>query len=100
MSEMDPIVREALKRSSRMQGVIPQKPSQHNEVQKNNDKKETKQEVFHEKEDNCENQSKKENTLDLLLKDKDRSLIFLLIVLLMNENSDPALLMTLMYLLI
>lgn len=44
--------------------------------------------------------SEKPNALDGLLQDKERSLILLLIVLLMDENPEPTLLLALMYLLL
>ena len=38
--------------------------------------------------------------LDMLFKNKEQSLILLLLVLLMDENADPTLLLALVYLLI
>lgn len=43
---------------------------------------------------------KSDNILNALFKDKDQSIILLLIVLLMEENSNPTLLIALIYLLI
>lgn len=40
------------------------------------------------------------NLLDMMFKNKEQSLILLLLVLLMDENTDPALLLALIYLLI
>lgn len=43
---------------------------------------------------------KQENLIDTLFKNKDQSLILLLIILLMEENAEPTVLIALMYLLI
>ena len=40
------------------------------------------------------------NLMDMIMKDKERSLIILLIILLSQENSNPGLLLSLIYLLI
>lgn len=45
-------------------------------------------------------QHKQENLLDTMFKNKDQSLILLLIILLMEENAEPTILLALMYLLI
>ena len=95
MADIDPMVREALKRTSHLQsnnrannynrtptpkGVDSTPPQNHTE----------------------ENQltPKVPGALDFLLKDKEQSLIMLLIVLLMNEETDPSLTLALLYLLL
>ncbi len=47
------------------------------------------------------NEKKKpDNLLDILLKDKERSLIVLLLVVLLNEKADSSLILALMYLIL
>lgn len=57
---------------------------------------EPKQEASHPKAEACE----QANAFDNLFQDKERSLILFLIVLLMDENPEPTLLLALMYLLL
>lgn len=46
------------------------------------------------------NGKRQENLLDIMFRNKEQSLILLLIVLLMEDNAEPSLLLALMYLLI
>ncbi len=52
------------------------------------------------KSENSEASGRREGLLDTLFQNKEQSLILLLIVLLMEENTEPSLLLALMYLLI
>lgn len=47
-----------------------------------------------------QNVKKSENVLDLFMKDKEKSLIVLLIVILLSEKADTTLILALMYLII
>lgn len=110
MAEIDPIIRDALKRSSQMQGNISktvqrqQNPEKKREnVQRKNKNPEVACAGLSERENDCKKEKvkvKQDNTFDLLLKNKDQSLIFMLVILLMSEDSDPSLLLALIYLLI
>lgn len=86
---MDPIIKEAMKRSSQMQGPVHKKEKQ----EKNESKSipEPIKEISSVKED---------NSLETFIKNKDQSLIFLLLILLVKEDSDPSALLVLLYLLI
>lgn len=53
----------------------------------------------HEQTKMCE-KKKPDNLLDILLKDKERSLIVLLLVVLLNEKADSSLILALMYLIL
>ena len=107
MAEMDPIIRDALKRSSQMQGAQP-KHQQRQASRKTENKKQENQSAVEDKTPAYKEQEKavatdkniKSNSLSFLFENKDQSLILLLVVLLMNEDSDPMLLLALMYLLI
>lgn len=98
MAEMDPIIKEALKRSSQMQGSfhstskspVKETPSPDSSLSSNKiPQKDAKVQ-----------EDKTGNMLEFMLENKDQSLIFLLLVLLINENSDPTVLLALMYLLL
>lgn len=95
MANIDPMIEEALRRTNQMQGSGNFKSQRRNpqaiEPEKNTDKNVLPQQPP---------KVKEEGALDFLLKDKEQSLIMLLVVLLMSEDSDPTLLLTLMYLLI
>lgn len=59
------------------------------------------QQMFDNKVSNNENEQiekKSENLLDYLMKDKEKSLIMLLIIILSNDGADSSLLLALMYL--
>lgn len=105
MAEMDPIIRDALKRSSQMQGYgTRQQQTTHKKQEKPEPKPAPKEEPAKKPEQSFRvpetNINTTNNTLNMLFKDKEQSLILLLVVLLMNEDSDPMLLLALMYLLI
>lgn len=105
MAEMDPIIRDALKRSSQM-GYIPKQQQRQPQTKKQEKKPESqavKKEAPPPEPKNIQSEIKlnsKETGLEALLKNKEQSLILLLAVLLMNENSSPELILALMYLLI
>ncbi len=100
MAEIDPITREALKRASQMYSR-PKAPSRHHP----NEKSEPPvQERKHEKNDDTPKPEPKNVTqgdpVKAFFRDKEESVILLLIMLLMDEKTDPSLLLALMYLLI
>lgn len=105
MAEMDPIIRDALKRSSQM-GYIPKQQQRQPQTKKQETKPENekgKKENSVPKQESIKNEIKpdcKETGLEALLKNKEQSLILLLAILLMNEDSSPELILALMYLLI
>ena len=88
---MDPIIKEAMKRTSQMQGNI-----------KNNQTAKPFPKVTESEKPQITEQNilKQDNGMELLFKDKEQSLIMLLLILLMNEDSDPSLMLALLYLLI
>lgn len=47
-----------------------------------------------------ERASKPDSFIDLIMKDKERSLIILLIIILLNEKADSSLILSLMYLIL
>jgi hypothetical protein len=98
MAEMDPIIRDAMKRSSQMHGYMPN--SHQRQQPEKREEKTSPQKPIQQKKACEEKVEIKEKALEALLKNKEQSLILLLIVLLMNENADPGLLLALMYLLI
>jgi len=100
MAEMDPIVRDALKRSSQMQNFgtrQQQSTSKKQEKSQIPPKLEKKEQTLPASEPDT---AKQQNPINFLFKDKEQSIILLLVVLLMNEDNDPMLLLALMYLLI
>ena len=103
MAEMDPIIRDALKRSSQMQGYIPKpqhQPQTKRAAEKQNHDLPKKETTGNECVPEIKGEKRKETGLEALLKNKEQSLILLLAVLLLNEDSSPELVLALMYLLI
>lgn len=104
MAEIDPITQEALRRASRMynrgkpQGVS--RP--HSEPKPLKKEPEPDKKPAHEKPRVHNNHEHKEESdpIKAFFKDKEESIILLLVMLLMDENADPSLLLALMYLLI
>lgn len=91
---------------ARAQQMNRRQPFYHNNQQQNQkaspkqeqtQKPEPKPEPVENHEENIHNSS---NLLGTLFKNKEQSLILLLLVLLMDENADPTLLLALVYLLI
>ncbi len=95
MADIDPMVREALKRTSHLQG---------NNHTHNNNRSSTPTVADNKYTPNHTTENhmtqRPPGALDFLLKDKEQSLIMLLIVLLMNEDTDPSLTLALLYLLL
>lgn len=91
MADMDAITREALRRASQLHSrsqqkqETPQAPEKKERRTQNNDSKPKQS-------DN--------GLLGNLFKDKDRSIILMLLVLLMGEDVEPSLLLALIYILL
>ncbi len=99
MAEIDSITREALKRAQQMNSYSAS-PGKSN---KQNRPPQAPQDVPQEKNTSkteITTHNKSSNFLDMLLKNKEQSLILLLLVLLMNEDCDPTVLLALLYLLL
>lgn len=99
MAEIDSITRDALKRAQQMNSYSanPGKPA------KQNRPPQIPQDVPQEEnipKTEITKQNKNTNFLDMLLGNKEQSLILLLLVLLMNEDCDPTVLLALLYLLL
>lgn len=103
MAEIDSITRDALKRAQQMNSYSanPNKSTkQTRPPQISQDvPQETPQEINPPKTE-LTKQNKNTNFLDMLLGNKEQSLILLLLVLLMNEDCDPTVLLALLYLLL
>lgn len=115
MGDIDSITKEALKRAAQMHSHMPKQsnrtaterkqtprtkppipePVMENQPEKIVPEKENKAEAFEYKP-----VKKQENLVDMLLSNKEQSLILLLLVLLVGENSDPSLILALLYLLL
>lgn len=115
MAEMDSITRDALKRVQQMQSHMNNRNSRTKQAQSTDSSREVDKKAPEEISNiktakvseneslkaSAENSPKKlESMLDLLLGNKEQSLILLLFVLLMDENCDPSILLALMYLLL
>ena len=99
MAEIDSITRDALKRAQQMNSYSAS-PVKSN---KQNRPSQAPQDVPQEKNTpkaEITKHNKNSNFLDMLLKNKEQSLILLLLVLLMNEDCDPTVLLALLYLLL
>lgn len=93
---------EALKRAQQMHSRVPPYKREENSTAEKPVKSKNSQEritLAEQKNESCET-DKQPGILDFLMKDKEQSLILLLLLLLYGENADPALLLALMYLLI
>jgi hypothetical protein len=101
---MDSITRDALKRVAQMHSNVPHhqtKPRQPPIEQKPQQNIKNIPQIEKEpKTAPLKPEKRLDNMVDILLGNKEQSLILLLLVLLMNENSDPSLLLALMYLLL
>ena len=92
---MDHMQNEAMERLRQMYS----KTNQNNQISEKPKAKENKPTENHEQTKMCE-KKKPDNLLDILLKDKERSLIVLLLVVLLNEKADSSLILALMYLIL
>ncbi len=112
MEDIDSITKEALKRAAQMHNYMPKqsnrtiperKPTQFTQppiAEPNVKKKPLKSENDKVKTVKHKPEKGQENLVDILLGNKEQSLILLLLVLLMGENSDPSIILALLYLLI
>ncbi len=106
MASMDNMQKEAMRRVQEMQSKAHSQPEKNQNTTKVNHEKET----TYTKTEPLQNTPEKipvvssngsvSNALDFLMKDKEKSLIMLLILLLANEGADNGLLLALMYLII
>lgn len=99
MAEIDSITRDALKRAQQMNSYS----ANSNKSAKQNRPPQASQDVPQEKnipKTDITQHNKNSNFLDMLLGNKEQSLILLLLVLLMNEDCDPTVLLALLYLLL
>lgn len=100
MPDIDPITREALRRASHMQRHTPP-PHPHEEHERPPERP-------HEKPPEPPSKPPEAHkpegifggALDFLFRDKENAIILMMLVLLMDENTDPTLLLALVYLLI
>lgn len=98
-SDFGNIQREVMNRARQMQQNDRQEKEK---VEKNNQKIESKSNVKKQEnlqQDNNEN-TKHTDLMDIIMADKERSLIILLIILLTEEKADSSLILALMYLII
>lgn len=115
MGDIDSITKEALKRAAQMHSHMPKQsnrtaperkqtppakppipePVMEKQPEKIVPEKENKAEAYEPQLGN-----KQKNLVDMLLSNKEQSLILLLLVLLVGENSDPSLILALLYLLL
>ncbi|MGN1131115.1 MAG: hypothetical protein ACI4Q8_07150 [Ruminococcus sp.] len=103
MAEIDSITRDALKRAQQMNSysASPGKSAKQTRPPQISPDvpQQTPQEINTQKTE-INKQNKNTNFLDMLLGNKEQSLILLLLVLLMNEDCDPTVLLALLYLLL
>ncbi len=106
MATIDPMQQEAMRRVQAMQSRVPQRQRNEPKEQKPPVPKEIpkQQEVNPEPPPVNEHKANSENSLqsslNVLFKDKEQSLILMLILLLAGDGADPTILLALMYLLI
>ena len=103
MADMDSITRDALKRAQQMNGYSKRNNNSAKQTPPPQVPQEKSAEILQELQpEKAEviQQDKSPNFLDTLLGNKEQSLILLLLVLLMNEDCDPSLLLALLYLLL
>lgn len=95
------IEQEALERASQMYGSFDTRNKKSSTMQ-TEDKPEAPKKQVQLKDNNQQTNAPRanENFLDILMKDKEKSLIMLLIVILANDGADTTLLLALMYLII
>ena len=107
MADIDPITREALRRASQIQGRTnrsnppperPHNPSEEHRGQRHNDRHH--HEPPEPEKPRPPETSNQNSGLDALFKDKETSVILILIILLMGEKGSEHLLLALIYLLI
>lgn len=97
---------EALKRAQQMHSRVPPYKREERSAPENQIKAESREENAMPqadtplKEKHMQGNEKQAGVLDFLMRDREQSLILLLLLLLYGENADPALLLALMYLLI
>lgn len=104
---MDEMEREALRRAERMRGAFYSDRNVHKEGSKpptkespiKNENSEKKKESPPKQSEN-KSSKKSGDIFDILLKDKEATIIILMIFFLYDDNCDPMLLMALVYLLI
>ena len=92
----------ALERASLMYGPFDSRNNKKSSIKQEENKPETPKTKV-QINDNTEQtvlKKRNENFLDILMKDKEKSLIMLLIVILANDGADTTLLLALMYLVI
>lgn len=92
----------ALERASQMYGPFDTRNNRKSNVsqEENKPEKPKKQVEIKSKTEHTNAPKGNENFLDILMKDKEKSLIMLLIVILANDGADTTLLLALMYLII
>ncbi len=92
----------ALERASLMYGPFDTRNNKKSSVPQTDSKPETPKKQVQIVDNNQQTNAPKgnENFLDILMKDKEKSLIMLLIVILANDGADTTLLLALMYLII
>ncbi len=98
MAEIDPITQEALRRAAQMRSRPVPKTPRHTE----SGAPKVQKPLREEKESIEKNQSSinLNDPVKAFFRDKEESIILLLVMLLMDEKADPSLLLALMYLLI
>lgn len=97
---MDEMEREALRRAERMRSAMKSPPRVVHTAPEKEEPKPQKEKIKEEKTPEKTNKGGEENILDFLMKDKETTLILLLIIFLYDDNADPVLLMALVYLLV
>lgn len=112
MGDIDSITKEALKRAAQMHNYMPKQSNRKTPERKQTQftpppiaEPRVKNQPVKSEDDKAETieykpEKKQENLVDMLLGNKEQSLILLLLALLMGENSDPSIILALLYLLL